>query len=137
MLGSRLPSCGHNRAFGRAPARADEVDDYTRKLIELDQRVHVMSLEFKETPAPPADVADRRVLDAQVLFGLKNYQEAATVLLDVIEKYPQSRAYDDALFLLGESLFQAHDPYSSRALLRDVPAAQHRRAKASKTRSSG
>ena len=71
------------------PARADEIDDYTRKLIELDQRVHVMSLEFKETPAPPADVADRRVLDAQVLFGLKNFQEAATVLLDVIEKYPQ------------------------------------------------
>ena len=32
-------------------ARADEIDDYTRKLIELDQRVHVMSLEFKETPA--------------------------------------------------------------------------------------
>jgi len=95
-------------------ARADEIDDYTRKLIELDQRVHVMSLEFKETPAAPADVADRRVLDAQVLFGLKNFQEAATVLLDVIEKYPNSRAYDDALFLLGESLFQGHDPYSSR-----------------------
>jgi len=89
-------------------ACADEIDDYTRNLIELDQRVHVMSLEFKETPAPPVDVADRRVLDAQVLFGLKNFQEAATVLLDVIEKYPQSRAYDDALFLLGESLFQGH-----------------------------
>jgi len=99
--------------IGRS-AWADETDDATRRLIELDQRVHVMSLEFKETPAAPADVADRRVLDAQVLFGLKNFQEAATVLLDVIEKYPNSRAYDDALFLLGESLFQGHDPYSSR-----------------------
>ena len=27
-------------------ARADEVDDSVRKLIELDQRVHLMSLEF-------------------------------------------------------------------------------------------
>jgi TolA-binding protein len=99
--------------IGRS-ALADEIGDYTQKLIELDQRVHVMSLEFKETPPPPADAADRRVLDAQVLFGLKNFQEAATVLLDVIEKYPNSRAYDDALFLLGESLFQGHDPYSSR-----------------------
>ena len=107
-------------------ARADEIDDYTRKLIELDQRVHVMSLEFKETPAPPADVADRRVLDAQVLFSLKNYEEAATVLLDVIEKYPNSRAYDDALFLLGESLFQGARPLFVAALLRAVPAAQHR-----------
>jgi tetratricopeptide (TPR) repeat protein len=96
------------------PVWADEVDDYTRTLIDLDQRVHIMALEFKETPAPPADLADRRVLDAQVLFGLKNFQEAATILLDVIEKWPNSRAYDDALFLLGESLFQARDFYSSR-----------------------
>ncbi len=95
-------------------ARADEIDDYTRKLVDLDQRVRVMGQEFKEAPAPAADIADRRVLDAQVLFGLKNYQEAATILLDVIEKWPNSRAYDDALFLLGESLFQGHDPYSSR-----------------------
>ena len=95
-------------------ARADEIDDYTRKLIDLDQRVRVMGQEFKDAPAPTADIADRRVLDAQVLFGLKNFQEAATILLDVIEKWPNSRAYDDALFLLGEALFQAHDPYSSR-----------------------
>jgi len=95
-------------------AHADDVDEYTRKLIDLDQRVHVMTLEFKDAPAAAADTADRRVLEAQVLFGLKNFQEAATILLDVIEKWPNSRAYDDALFLLGESLFQGHDPYSSR-----------------------
>jgi TolA-binding protein len=95
-------------------ARADEVDDYTRKLIDLDQRVHVMAQEFKETPAPSADIADRRVLDAQVLFGLKNYEEAATILLDVVEKYPNSRAHDDALFLLGEALYQGHDDYAAR-----------------------
>jgi len=97
-----------------SPARADEIEDYTRKLIELDQKVHVMALEFKETPPPTPDMADRRVLDAQVLFSLKNYEEAATLLLDVVEKWPNSRAYDDALFLLGESLFQARDFYSSR-----------------------
>jgi hypothetical protein len=59
-----------------ASARADEIDDYTHKLIDLDQRVRVMAQEFREAPPPPADIADRRVLDAQVLFGLKNYQEA-------------------------------------------------------------
>lgn len=99
------------------PARADEVDDYTRKLIDLDQRVHVMSLEFKETPTPSPDLADRRVLDAQVLFSLKNYEEAATILLDVVEKWPNSRAHDDALYLLGEALFQGKDFYSARHYL--------------------
>jgi tetratricopeptide (TPR) repeat protein len=98
-------------------AYADEVDDYTRKLIDLDQRVHLMGLEFREAPPPPPDAADRRVLDAQVLFTLKNYEEAATILLDVVEKYPNTRAYDDAVYLLGESLFQAKDFYSARHYL--------------------
>src|SRR4051812_8586283 len=101
-------------ALGRATARADEVDDYTRKLIDLDQQVRSMQADFKDAAPPPPDVADRRVLDAQVLFSLKNYEEAATILLDVVEKYPNSRAYDDAIFLLGESLFQARDYYPSR-----------------------
>src|SRR5215831_19746727 len=104
------------------PARADEVEDYTRKLIDIDQRVHLMTLEFRETPAPSPDLADRRVIDAQVLFALKNYEEAATILIDVVEKYPNTRAHDDALVLLGESLFQARDFYSARHYLQEAVA---------------
>ncbi len=102
--------------------RADEVDDYLKKLIELDQRIHLMTLEMKEAPPPPPDIADRRVLDAQVLYSLKNYEEAATILLDVVEKYPNSRAHDDALHLLGESLFQARDYYTARHFLQEAVA---------------
>jgi tetratricopeptide (TPR) repeat protein len=103
-------------------ARADEVDETLKKLIELDQRVHTLALELREAPPPPPDIADRRVLDAQVLYSLKNYEEAATILLDVVEKYPNSRAHDDALVLLGESLFQARDFYSARHYLQEAVA---------------
>ena len=101
-------------ALGGPRARADEVDDYNRKLIDVDQRVRNMLADFRDTAPPTPDVADRRVLDAQVLFNLKNYEEAATILLDVVEKYPSSRAYDDAIFLLGESIYQARDYYPAR-----------------------
>src|SRR5687767_12997790 len=103
-------------AFGAvaSPAFADDIEDATRKLIDLDQKVHVMALEFKDAPPPSPDLADRRVIDAQVLFNLKNYDEAATILIDVVEKWPNSRAYNDAMFLLGESLFQLRDYHSSR-----------------------
>jgi len=84
--------------------------------------VHVMALELREAPPPPPDIADRRVLDAQVLYTLKNYEEAATILLDVVEKYPGTRAHDDALVLLGESLFQARDFYSARHYLQEAVA---------------
>jgi len=103
-------------------ARADEVDDTLKKLIDLDQKVHVMALELREAPPPPPDIADRRVLEAQVLYALKNYEEAATILLDVVEKYPGTRAHDDALVLLGESLFQARDFYSARHYLQEAVA---------------
>jgi tetratricopeptide (TPR) repeat protein len=106
---------------GRA-ARADQVDDAVRRLIDLDQRVHLMSLEFKEAPPPAPDAADRRVLDAQVQLSVKNYDEAATIALDVVERYPNSRAYDDAVYLLGESLFQARDYYSARHYLVEAVA---------------
>jgi tetratricopeptide (TPR) repeat protein len=102
--------------------RADEVDDYVKKLIDLDQRVREMGQQFKESPPPAPDAADRRVVDAQVQLSVKNYDEAATIALDVIEKYPNSRAYDDALYLLGEALFQAHDYYSARHYLQEAVA---------------
>src|SRR5579871_1381455 len=105
------------------PARAgDEIDDTVKKLIDLDQRVHLMSLEFKEAPPPAPDAADRRVLDAQVQLSVKNYDEAATIALDVVEKYPNTRAYDDALYLLGEALFQGRDYYSARHYLQEAVA---------------
>jgi tetratricopeptide (TPR) repeat protein len=110
--------------FGLSPraARADEIDDTVKKLVDLDQRVHLMTLEFKEAPPPPPDAADRRVLDAQVQLSVKNFDEAATIALDVVEKYPNTRAYDDALYLLGEALFQGHDYYSARHYLQEAVA---------------
>ena len=88
-------------------ARADELDELAAKLIDMDQRASSMVTEFRPSPPPSPDVADRRVLDAQVLYSLKNYEEAATILLDVVDRYPGTPAYDDALNLLGESLFPA------------------------------
>ncbi|HEX3902576.1 MAG TPA: tetratricopeptide repeat protein [Polyangia bacterium] len=108
--------------FSARLAHADEIDDTVKKLIDLDQRVHLMSLEFKEAPPPAPDAADRRVLDAQVQLSVKNYDEAATIALDVVEKYPNTRAYDDALYLLGESLFQGRDYYSARHYLQEAVA---------------
>jgi tetratricopeptide (TPR) repeat protein len=96
------------------PARADKYDDAHRQLSDLDARVANLASGFKDTPALDPNIADRRVLDAEMLYNLKNYNEAATILLDVIERYPDSRAYDDALVLLGESLYQNRDFNSAR-----------------------
>ena len=64
-------------------AHADEVDDYTRKLIDLDQKVRVMGQEFKEAPTPSADIADRRVLDAQARAAASGREASFNELVGV------------------------------------------------------
>jgi len=95
-------------------AQAGDVEEANGRLIDLEERVRVLSAEFRDTPTADPSLADRRVLDAELLFNLKNYREAATILLDVVDKYPNSHAYDDAVFLLGESLYQDKDFNSAR-----------------------
>src|SRR4029079_7847440 len=82
-------------------ARADKFDDAHRRLVDLEERTRVLASDFKENPPRDPNAAERRVVDAELLFPLKTYSEAATILLDVIERYPNSHSYDDALVLLG------------------------------------
>ena len=109
-------------ALGLSTARvqAGEVEDANGRLVDLEERVRVLSSEFRDTPVADPNLADRRVLDAELLFNLKNYREAATVLLDVVDKYPNSHAYDDAIFLLAESRFQDKDLNSARRYFRQA-----------------
>ena len=113
--------CGHVGllAFGAlvlaaGPLRAGEVEEAGNRLTDLEDRTRAIAAEFKGEAAADPNIAMRRVVDAEMLFKLKNYNEAATVLLDVVEKYPNAQGYDDALVLLGESLFQDRDFNSAR-----------------------
>jgi TolA-binding protein/predicted nucleic acid-binding Zn-ribbon protein len=100
--------------FSVGQVKAGDVQEANARLIDLEERVRVLSTEFRDDPTVDASQADRRVLDAELLFNLKNYREAATVLLDVVDKYPNSHAFEDAIVLLGESLYQDKDYNSAR-----------------------
>ncbi len=95
-----------------ASARANETERVTQSLIDLDHKIHISSLEFRE--APPHS-AERALVEAEVLLQLKKYDQASALLLEVLEKWPASRAAQDAAFLLAESLFELEDYRASRA----------------------
>jgi TolA-binding protein len=97
-----------------SPARADKVEDAARRLADLERRVGTLSAEFKEAPSADSANPDQRYVEAQKYYELKNYDVAATLCLDIIDRYPNSRVYDDAIVLLGESLFKDGDILSSR-----------------------
>jgi hypothetical protein len=116
-LRSRICACGFALTAALLPAarvRAGEFEDASAKLSDLEERVRSISGEFRDTAPVDPSFAMRRVVDAEMLFKLKNYNEAATILLDVVEKYPNAQGYDDALVLLGQALFQEKDYNSAR-----------------------
>jgi TolA-binding protein len=92
---------------------ADEVDQLGGKVTELDARVYELSKTLRPPPEPGPEIGERRLIDAQVLYELKDYEAASIILFDVIEKYPSSSAYPEALFYLADSLYLKRDYLSS------------------------
>ena len=61
-----------------------------------------------------ATVAERRLIKAQVLYGVGSYDDAAILLYDVVERSKGTRSYPDALFYLADSLFKKGDNLLAR-----------------------
>jgi TolA-binding protein len=110
--------CGFGLLTG--VARADDVDALGGKVLELDTRISQMDRELKPPTEPGAEIAERRLIDAQVLYELKNYEAASMILFDVVEKYPQANCYPEALFYLADSLFLKRDYLSSRRFFEKI-----------------
>ncbi len=101
-------------------AFADDIDNLGAKVIELDQRIGDLDAKLKPPLPPGPEIADRRLIDAQVLYELKNYEAASIILFDVVEKYPSSAAYPEALFYLADSLYLKRDFLSSRRFFEKI-----------------
>ncbi len=112
-LGASLAVCGGS-------ARADDIDNLGGKVIELDQRIVDLDAKLKPPLPPGPEIADRRLIDAQVLYELKNYEAASIILFDVVDKYPTSPAYPEALFYLADSLYLKRDFLSSRRFFEKI-----------------
>src|SRR5262249_24094097 len=59
-------------------------------------------------------MAERRLIRAQVLYGVGHYDDAAVLLYDVVEKHATTRSYPDALFFLADCLFKKGDNLLAR-----------------------
>ena len=63
---------------------------------------------------------EERLTDGELYLRLEDYLRAAILLTDIVEHYPTHRAYPEALFLLGESLFFADDYLGARRRYAEV-----------------
>jgi tetratricopeptide (TPR) repeat protein len=105
-----------------AQAHADRLLDVERKLlaIEADAVQLERSLHTPKLKKSGPDLGDRRLVEAQVVYGVGNYADASIMLYDVVENYPNSRAYPEAVYLLADSLFHKGDLLSSQKYFRQI-----------------
>jgi len=103
-------------------AHADAVDKIARRLVKLDAEVLQISsgVQSPRKRAVSSDLATRRLVDAQVAFGVGNFDDAAVMLYDFVEQFPKSKQFDEALYYLGESLFQKGDNVASRTYFKKL-----------------
>ena len=99
-------------------ASADGIGDIDKKLDKLSAEVGRLSSGIRKpsdvAKASSPDTVGRRLIDAQVNFSVGNYDDAAIVLYDLVERYPSHAAADEALYYLAESLFQKGDTVAAR-----------------------
>lgn len=64
---------------------------------------------------------EQRIADAVLLMGVKDYDRAADVLNEVVEKYPDHpTAFADGMHLLGETYFLSNQYLSSRRVFEKI-----------------
>ena len=95
-------------------APSASIGEASSRIGELEARVAELDRVLKPPAEPGADLAERRLIDAQVLYELKNFEAASIILFDVVEKYPSSATYPEALFYLADALYMKRDYFSSR-----------------------
>jgi len=122
-------------AAGVATARADALDDLGKQLVTVEGEARELGNGIKKPTGQPRkdDVMSRRLIDAQVAFGVGNFDNAALLLYDYVAQGatggPRGREYDTALYYLAESLFQKKDRVASRTyfsqLVTELPSSKY------------
>lgn len=109
-------------AVGASPSAAQNLDRTAEQVGALERRVSGLDqfLGASETPQRTAPPYTERFADAELLYRLRDYARASILFTDIVQNYADSPAYPNALYLLGESLFQAGDRLGARARFRQV-----------------
>ncbi len=103
------------------PAHAQEVPRVGSELTEIDGEVAALVREpLRQTTQRSPTYVEERLTDGELFYRLRDYLRASIIFTDIVENHASHRAYPDAMFLLGESLFQARDLLGARTRYKTI-----------------
>ena len=98
-----------------SPATAQDLTQPNRELADLESDTQrLMSRGVQPHDSKSDTFVEERLTDGELYLRLEDYLRAAILFTDIVEHYPAHRAYPEALFMLGESLFLAGDYLGAR-----------------------
>jgi tetratricopeptide (TPR) repeat protein len=100
---------------------AQDVTAANREVTDLESDTQrLMATRVRPHDLKSDTFVEERLTDGELYLRLEDYLRAAILLMDIVEHYPTHRAYPEALFLLGESLFLAGDYLGARKRYAEV-----------------
>ncbi|MCC6751726.1 MAG: tetratricopeptide repeat protein [Deltaproteobacteria bacterium] len=96
------------------PALAGPGSDVRTEVSEIEQQTRTLSVRHRTQAASSEQLAEHRLVDAQVLYNLRDYTRAAIILLDYVNRFKNTRGYPEAVFFLADSLYNKRDFLSAR-----------------------
>jgi len=94
---------------------------HAQDLGQAERQVADLESETAHTIAQPISsdlrrdtFVEERLTDGELYLRLEDYLRAAILFTDIVDHYPTHRAYPEALYLLGESLYLAGDYLGAR-----------------------
>lgn len=104
------------------PAPAQDLAAIGRELtrIESDARNLAQERIRRSNRLRSPTHVEERLTDGELFYRLQDYVRASIIFTDIVDNYPEHRAYPDALFLLADSLFRAGDYLGSRTRFRQL-----------------
>jgi tetratricopeptide (TPR) repeat protein len=96
-------------------AAAQDLSQANKELSDLESETQrLMSQQVRGHDSKSDTFVEERLTDGELYLRLEDYLRAAILFTDIVDHYPTHRAYPEALFLLGESLFLAGDYLGAR-----------------------
>jgi TolA-binding protein len=109
-----------------APSQAEltlQLEQVAKQVKNAEENLRLVETQYTQRPEPTGDEALlRRFSDAEIQYLLEDYRSASVLFYDLIsdERFRQGPRFTDALFFLGDSLYQQHNYIGARLYLREL-----------------
>jgi tetratricopeptide (TPR) repeat protein len=97
-----------------ADARAEDAVSAARTDLEYVSRQMASVNSVVEKARMERQSPEHRLANGELLYRMNDYARAIVVLSEILEEFPNTPSYPDALFLRGETYYAAHDYLAAR-----------------------